>query len=182
MNVYPLLIHTVSFGLLLKGYMKYVHNRPYEINIDSKTLEALKKNINRNLALFVFLGIPVILICLKHPAIKLKNTFCLQIISPLKNKIPNWIKLIIIFLSISIVVLKLLGIKIFFYVSCFLAINYLLFNWYLLLKFTYNKIRISNVLPEFLINWLKKFELLSSNEENIKILKKICYIKIFIYY
>ena len=86
------------------------------------------------------------------------------------KKIPNWLKLIFSLLLVIILVLKLLGlssldvlnnpyyIKIFSYISCSLAIFYELLNLYLLHKFTNKNIKISEVLPEFIINWLQEFE------------------------
>ena len=97
---------------------------------------------------------------------------------------------------LSLIILKLLGIifdidldiintvlylKIFFYLSWSLAFTYQLSNLYILNKFINKNIKISEALPEFLINWFKDFYVLSSNKESIKEFKKSCYINISIY-
>ena len=120
-------------------------------------------------------------------------------LAKLNNKraaIPNSVKLFFKFLFGILLILKLLGVffniglnitntilylKIFFYLSWSLAFIYQLSNLFLLNKFINKNIKISEVLPEFLINWLKDFEELSSNKESIKEFKKSCYINISIY-
>jgi hypothetical protein len=42
-------------------------------------------------------------------------------------------------------------------------------------------LKISEVLPQFLINWLKEIETSSSTKEGIKEFKKTCYTEIWIY-
>ena len=93
------------------------------------------------------------------------------------------------------IVLKLLGfnfldvlnnvyyLKIFSYVSCSLAITYQLLNLYLIYKF-YKKNTppaIPEFLPNFIINWLKEFEILGSTNESFNEFKNMCYREILVY-
>ena len=71
--------------------------------------------------------------------------------------------------------------KSFFYLSWSLALIYQLSNLYILNKFINKNIKISEALPEFLINWLQEFEDSSYSVESIKQFKKTCYIEISIY-
>uniref|UniRef100_UPI0030DE56CE hypothetical protein n=1 Tax=Squamanita imbachii TaxID=2976389 RepID=UPI0030DE56CE len=211
----------IGFNLLLRSYMKYVYNRPYEPNID--IIQKRKQDFirNRNLGVFLFLGAPLTLFNLNKSAISYKemgsinffipnstelettnnssniinkNSSLFLILSNLKKKIPNWVKLFFKLNFLTLLVLKLLGfnslldvlininyLKIFTYISCSLAIIYQIFNLYLLHIFSLKSIKISEVLPEFLINWLKEFEELSTSKETIKEFKKTCYIEIIIY-
>ena len=226
-------VNFISFSLILKSYMKYVHNRPYDTNLNAMQRQVQQKIRNRNLAIFVFLGAPTILYCLRQSSISIKNvgsinfplsessSLALQssgyspsvrsdtqinnnnssniinsilLLSNINKKIPNWVKLLFKLLLFSILVLKLLGfnsildvfnnlyyIKIFSYISGSLAIIYQLFNLYLLYKFSNKNINISEILPNFIINWLKEFEVICSSKESINEFKNICYIQILIY-
>jgi hypothetical protein len=121
------------------------------------------------------------------------NSGLLLLLSNLNKKTPNWIKIFFILLFISIIVIKLLGIgiiefinnmyylKIFSYFSCSLAIIFQLINLYLLHKFSNKNIKISEVLPDFIIKWMKEFEVLSSSKVTIIEFKKDCYIHLCIY-
>ena len=94
---------------------------------------------------------------------------------------------------LSILVIKLLGfsvieilnstyyIKIYLYVSCSLVIIYQLSNLYLLHKFSKQNVQIPKVLPEFIINWLNEFNVISSSVESIKEFKKTYYKEISLY-
>jgi hypothetical protein len=60
-NVVPLVTNLIGFRLLLKSYMKYVHNRPYRGNIsvlERMTQESIR---NRQLTLFLCVGAPALL-------------------------------------------------------------------------------------------------------------------------
>ncbi len=64
-NAIPAVTNLVGYTLLLKGYSKYVHNRPYEKNLSIEALRLQERIRSRNLAAFAFLGAPAILIALK---------------------------------------------------------------------------------------------------------------------
>jgi hypothetical protein len=93
------------------------------------------------------------------------------LLSNINKKIPYWIKILFRLVFLSILVLKLLGftnildiynnliyLKLFIYTSCSLVILYQLINIFLLYKFSNKNVKIPEILPEFLINWLKEFE------------------------
>ena len=96
-------------------------------------------------------------------------------------------------LLLSIIVIKLLGfsildflnntyyLKLYLYVSCSLIIMYQLLNIYLLHKFSKQNVQIPKVLPEFIINWLNEFNVISSSVESIKEFKKTYYKEISLY-
>ena len=122
------------------------------------------------------------------------NNTLLLFLSNLNKKIPSWIKILFRFLFLTILVLKLLGysllsvflintyiFKIVYYISCSLVIYYHLLSLYLLHKFSTKNIKISAVFPEFVINWLKGIELMSSSTPGIKEFKTNCYMEITVY-
>jgi hypothetical protein len=97
----------------------------------------------------------------------LNNSTLFLFFSNLNKKIPRYIKIFFRFLFLSLLVLNLLGFSFFsliliktytyiwnlvFYIGCPLVISYQLLSLYLLHKFTKKKIKIPQVLPEFLIN------------------------------
>jgi hypothetical protein len=115
-------------------------------------------------------------------------------LSNLKNKLPSWVKWILRLIVISIILLNLLGfnslidvlsnifyIKLYAYLTCSLVILYQILNIYLLHRFINKKINILPVLPDFIINWLKDLETISSNNDSSQYFKNSCYIQIFIY-
>ena len=71
--------------------------------------------------------------------------------------------------------------KLFAYLTCSLIILYQIFNIYFLHRFISKNIKISPVLPNFIINWLKDLETISSNKECYQYFKDSCYIQILIY-
>lgn len=217
-NAVPFAVNFIGFSLMLKSYMKYVHNRPYDSDLTIIQKQIQQKSRNRNLALFVFLGAPAALICLRNSAVSLKDIASINLplsststsqisnnnssniinsillLSNINKKIPNWVKLLFKLLLLSILVLKLLGfksildvlnnvyyLKIFSYISCSLAIIYQLLNLYLLYKFYNKNKKIPEILPIFIQNWLKEFEIISSTKESFNEFKNICYIEILIY-
>ena len=123
----------------------------------------------------------------------ISNNSLFMLISNLTKKIPNCLKLFFRLLLLSILVIKLLGfsvieilnstyyIKIYLYVSCSLVIIYQLSNLYLLHKFSKQNVQIPKVLPEFIINWLNEFNVISSSVESIKEFKKTYYKEISLY-
>lgn len=68
--------------------------------------------------------------------------------------------------------------KIFYIIACSLTICYELLNLYFLHRFIKKNIKISEVLPDYIIFLLKELEEISSNIESIKFFKKSCYIHI----
>ena len=72
-------------------------------------------------------------------------------------------------------------IKIYTYVTATIATLYQLLNIYLIHRFSQKSIQIPEVLPEFLINWLKEFEILSDTKESVKEFTRMCYFSICIY-
>lgn len=185
--------------------MKKVHNRSFPDNLSQAQLKVQHKIRNRNLAIFSFLGAPLILICLRRTAIALKDVSSIEILpnnsnnnlstnilnksgiflmlSNLNNKIPSWVKLILRLIILSIIDLlsNIFYIKLFAYLTCSLVILYQIFNIYLLHRFISKNLKISLVLPDFIINWLKELETISLNIENSQYFKNSCYIQILIY-
>jgi hypothetical protein len=203
----PLTINFISFSILLKGYMKLVHNRPYDKSLNTAQLGLQQAIRRRNLALFSLFGAPLILYGLRSSSIGLKNMVDINLesdinktnnsglfllLSKINNKIPNGVKLFFKLLFFTILVLKLLGysfiylnniyfLKNFLYFTSFLMIIYQFFNLYLLHKFSIKNVKISKILPDFIINWLKEFEIICSSKSSVKEFKKTCYIEILIY-
>ena len=107
---------------------------------------------------------------------------------------PDWLRFIFILFVLINIVLKLLGyniidifidyylLKNFVCVYCLIIINYHLLSIYLIHKFYSKKIIIPEVLPNFIINWLKEFEIMSDTKEAVKIFSINSYIEISIYF
>ena len=120
------------------------------------------------------------------------NSSVILLLLQLNKKIPNWLKLILKLSLLSILIFKLVGIspiefifnvsylKISSYLLSTLAIFFELFSLYLLHKFSTKKVNIPDVFPNFIINWLKEFELLGSSKESIIEFKYNSYIHICI--
>lgn len=124
----------------------------------------------------------------------LNKSGLLFILSNLYKNIPSWLKLLFNLIIITVLVLKLFGIsiitdvifnlyylKIINYIFCSFGIGFQLLNIYLIHKFSTKNINIPEVFPEFIINWLKSIEVLSSNKVSLKDFKYGCYIEICIY-
>ena len=217
-NTLPLGMNVLSFGLILRTYIKLIHNRPLQPNLSDSARKLALVQKNRNLMLFVILGAPFVIFTLKNTAVKLKdlgsinvslessnqseinnsssinNSTLFWLITTVYNKIPNCLKFLFSLLFLSVFVLKLLGfnsifvflnnsyyLKLYIYISVILAIFFQLFQIFLLHLFSTKKIKISAVLPEFVINWLKEIELVSTNPDYIASFKYICYREIIIY-
>jgi hypothetical protein len=125
----PLTVNLITFSFLLRGYMKYVHNRPYDTSPRALSLEMQKQFRRRNLVLFSLFGAPLVLYALRTSSIGIKNMInislfnsetqnkkeiltnisFLLVINKFLKKIPTWLKFIFIFIILNIVVLKLLG-------------------------------------------------------------------------
>lgn len=217
-NALPTAVNLISYSLILKSYMKHIHNRPYPKNISAVEREIQVSSRNRQLALFAVLGAPMAIIFLRSVAISLKDMVSINysldnstdkvidsksglflLWSNLNKKVHAflakrpWLKLIFKLLLFIIIVIKLLGIgiieflnsmyylKIYSYFSCSLGIIYQLTNLYLLHKACNKDMKISEVLPDFMIKRLKEFEILSSSKDSIIEFKKDCYIHLCIY-
>lgn len=220
----PIVTSFFTYGFVLKSYVKYVHNRPYNphlVLLERKNQEILR---NKQLALFIVIGAPLTVMFMRTTAIELKNMINIDIgvnnttefdrennnstaqainnsfllvLSKLNKKIPDWLKLFFKLFFLGILVLKLLGFSIIsdvmvnidilkniVYIICFFSISYQLLNLYFLYKFSNKSLKISNVLPNFIINWLKLIESLSSSKYAIEgacAAKKNCYIEISLY-
>jgi hypothetical protein len=119
------------------------------------------------------------------------------LIKNIYKKIPVRVKLLVNLIIIFLIVLKLLGLtlptsildvlfniyylKIYIYILTSLFTIYQLVNLYLIYKFMNNNIKIPELLPEFLINWLKEYEVFKSSKTGIKEYKNMCYTQISIY-
>jgi hypothetical protein len=169
---------------------------------------------NRQLTLFLCVGAPALLWSIKTSSVSFKDIGSTNIILNsstdssiinnsytmsslllfLKNKIPNWFKLIFILLIISITVLKLMGfpilynlfnkidyLKWFSVVLCLLAILHNIISLYLIQKYSNKSISIPEVLPDFLIKWLSEFKYMGKSSESIKDYKDIYYRGIIVY-
>ena len=212
-----MVVSAISYGLLLKGYMKYVQNRPFDTSLNGELLSVEKKIRSRNLAFFSLIGAPALIYLLRTNSPLFKNIVDVSVlgsgtevefnsnrnivnnglflfISKINSRIPSWLKLSFKLLILVLVVLKLLGFSIIFdfliniyllknliYFLCSIVIGYQLLNLYLIHKFSIKKLKYSEVLPDFIINWLKEFEVITSSESGIKRFKQICYIEICIY-
>ena len=64
---------------------------------------------------------------------------------------------------------------------CTTAILYELLSLFLLHKFSVKNLNIPEILPNFIINWLDLFKVLSSNKESFDSVKKSSYIHIGTY-
>lgn len=209
----------LSLFFLIIEYIRYAHNRPFELGIGAAGLLRQEMTINKHLVLFLLLSGPIVLFLITmSPGLTLNDLFdihlsgstaevtinnspnlinnsgLLLLLSRINNKIPTWVKLAFKLFIISIIILKLLGYSIItdvlndlsflrklLYIGSSLVIIFDLLNLYLLHKFASQKVVISPVLPDFMINWLKEFEVLSSTKLDIKEFKKECYINISIY-
>lgn len=211
----PVAVNAIGYGLLVKSYMKYVHNKPMAAGLSPSELKWQRAQKNRYLGLFCIIGAPLTMFLLRSSTIPFKDMFTLTVgggsqvetnnsnlinsslflfLSNLNKKIPSWLKILFKFLFVTILVLKLLGFslwsvflinayiwKIAYYIILSLVISYHLLSLYLLHKFSNKNIKISEVLPEFVIQWLKEIEGMSSSSAGIKEFKTSCYIEITIY-
>jgi hypothetical protein len=127
----------IGFNLILRSYIKHVHNRPYAPNLDIASRRMQEIGRNRTLLGFLIIGAPLVLLSLKYTAISLKNMASIYflignpvdfsqidnnnsniinksfflLISNLKNKIPKWLKIFFIIIGLILFVLKLLGLN-----------------------------------------------------------------------
>lgn len=149
----PAITSAISYGLILKSYMKYVHNRPYDTSISPHKIEAQKLSRNRQLGIFCVIGAPLTMFLFIFSAIAIKDLFSLTIggdsqvatnnsnpksnpinsilfLSSLNKKIPSWLKILFKILFVTILALKILG---FNFLSIFsISIFYIRVGYYTL--------------------------------------------------
>lgn len=208
----PAAVNAVSYGLVLKTYMKYVHNRPLPTGISLVEMEWLSVMRNRQLALFCILGAPLTMGLLKASSVPLKDMFTVTVggsqeansnsnlinstlfLSNLITKIPRWIRILFRILFVTILILKFRGFSVmsFFFINTFnwklisytvfsIIIIYHLLNLYLLHQISNKKIKVLDIWPEFIIQWLKELEDWGSSKAGKKAYKTECYVQITLY-
>jgi hypothetical protein len=83
LNAIPVAVNLLSYNFILRSFVKYVHNRPFDLNISSSqaaTERLLQQQLrNKNLALFALIGAPLTLIVLNQTAIRLKDMGSLNV-------------------------------------------------------------------------------------------------------
>ena len=71
----PVAVNLISYSVMLKGYMKYVYNRPLPSKLtNEQTLRELKLR-NRNLAIFSLMAAPLFMVLLRMSTPGLKDMF-----------------------------------------------------------------------------------------------------------
>ena len=213
-NALPVAMNFISFNLILRSYMKYVHNRPYPNHMSSFEKEMERKIRDKKLYTFLVLGAPLFFIGLRCSGPLFKdmitiswtpgntdnnmntinnNNIFFLLLSKIYNYLPFWFKYISKIILVLIVVLKILGynlidifidyylLKNILYVYSSLMISYYLLNLYLLHVFYTRKVKIPEVLPNFIINWLKDFEIMAGRKLAFDWFTKGFYIQIVIY-
>jgi hypothetical protein len=209
-NPLTIFSNVVGYGFLVRNYYKYIHNRPFrsaDLIIDRRAEVIIRRT---QLNFVVLVRGPAILYGLSYMAITYKDMGSIEvlsgkstnndessnliksglffsILSKLKQKFPDWVRYsiltFIIYIIILLLVCKFSGLTFWFiytYVSLFLVIMFQLVNLYLLHIFSTKKIKIPEVLPDFIIDWLKGIELFSQ-KKYIKSFKKDFYIQLCIY-
>ena len=69
----PVAVNLISYSVMLKGYMKYVHNRPYQLDLTHEQFIRESNLRNRNLAIFSLMAAPLFIILLRMNTPGLKN-------------------------------------------------------------------------------------------------------------
>jgi hypothetical protein len=82
-NGLPAASNLLTYGLVLKTYLKIIHNRPYPINITPTEKLGFASRRNKQLAAFVVLGAPFVMCFLKLSSIPFKDVFSINL--PLAN-------------------------------------------------------------------------------------------------
>ena len=122
----------ISYSLVLRSFIKYVHNRPMLPNLNPSHIAQNRLLRDKQLAIFAVLGVPLTVMFLKFSAIGLNDVFTLTygggsqidnnmintnsslflLLSNFNKKIPSWLKIVFKLLFSIILVLKLLGFSI----------------------------------------------------------------------
>ena len=74
-NALPTVMNGVSFGIVMRSYFRYVHNRPFaaDLSVEQKAKEL--KFRNRSLAAFAIIGAPLTVYLLRISSITNKDMF-----------------------------------------------------------------------------------------------------------
>jgi hypothetical protein len=128
----PVAVNAIGYGLLVKSYIKFVHNRPMAAGISPSEIKLQRALRNRNLGMFCILGAPLTMFLLRSSTKPFKDMFTLTVgggsqvennnsnlnlinssfflfLSNLNKQIPSWLKILFKILFVTILVLKLLG-------------------------------------------------------------------------
>lgn len=150
----PLLTNTLSFTMILKTYLKFVHNRAYPSGITPNQLQVMRTVRERHLSLFCVFGIPLVMLAVKSmkPKDALSVTFSSEgvstsssllinnesnlnksslflIASKINKFIPNSFKVFIKLSLFILLIIKFLG---FNYIDIFISTYYLKFIIYII--------------------------------------------------
>lgn len=74
----PLAVNAISYGLVLRAFIKYVHNRPMAPNLNASQLALTRSVRDKQLLIFSILGVPITLLFLKYSSLGLKDVFTLS--------------------------------------------------------------------------------------------------------
>lgn len=223
----------LSLFLMYKGVVKLFDSlafKEYPENISADKLVDYKRLRAREVKTFMVFGAPFIVGSLyaikqlsfggkvkfelesvssvvekdKFKDVELSSMGFIGLISFIKNKLPNWLKyLILIGVSFiylnnfinknvlitgsgiinSILMNNLIYLKIFFVIgsiSSMMIIFYYLFNIYIYINYSNNKIKTPIYLPQFMINWVSLIERMSKYEDKGVFIK--FYIKLILLY
>lgn len=216
-KVLPVLSTFIGYGLILRTYVKFVHNA----NLPENQIHRIKelKMRRRELVFFALASAPLLLGACKYLGPSFSDILSenvpiitdsgllinnnnniessllpvLGVLNSLYKKIPYVLRFFFKLTFLIIIIIKLLGVsiitflftttyhRIFLITFSILIILYQLLCLFLLNKFYKKTITIPEILPSFLINWLKEFEALGSSTESFSIRKKNCYTQIGIY-
>lgn len=80
-NVLPAAVNFVSYSLLLRAYMKHIHNRPYDKHPGALSISK-KHTRNRILTGFILLGAPAVMWGLRITSISTKDIFTVDVHNP----------------------------------------------------------------------------------------------------
>ena len=61
----PTAVNVIGYGLIIKSYIRYVHNRPLGVGLSPSLLEHQRVIRNRKLAFFCLIGAPLTMILLR---------------------------------------------------------------------------------------------------------------------
>src|SRR5271170_1384140 len=84
-NVLPVAVNLVSYGLVLKSYMKYVHNTAFDYGPQAIPLKDQKFARARSLKLFIFVGAPLLVLGLKSLLIGFNDVLSIDVNTPKDN-------------------------------------------------------------------------------------------------
>lgn len=207
-NAVAAAVNFVSYTLVLKGYMKYVHNRPVDTNLSQFQKNGEWAKRNKHLFGFTFIIAPALVWGLKYAGVGIKDMISIEVHNPkdtnsvsamgfvglFLNKLPSWFKMSFSFLFGLIFVLKLLGYSLItdFYLNtynwkllvltlCSLVLFNTLLHLYLIQKFANKNVSIPHILPKFLKQRLLELQLLVSNPAGVKAFKTLYYQQFWIY-